>query len=342
MTRDVALDVGPIPQLIVSRDGLLTFANLSARALFGISIEDLGRPFADLKVSFRPAELRQPVEEAMRERRRVVVGEVRYAPEQGDERRLDISVAPLLSDDAAALGAVVVLEDITRYSLLRREVEGHRQELEQAYEELQSTIDELETTNEELQSANEELQTTNEELQSTNEELETMNEELQSTNEELETINDALRDRTTEVNELNDFLEAILTSLGIGVVVVDPGQRVQVWNRRAEDLWGVRPDEAVEQPLLSLDMGLPTERVATALRAVLTGASARERLELEAVNRRGRAIVCLTSVLPLIGGTDGDRAVRGAIILMEDAPAVDGRDGDGRDGDRRDGDGTAA
>jgi two-component system CheB/CheR fusion protein len=332
MTRDVALDVGPIPQLIVSRDGLLTFANLAARALFGIAIEDIGRPFHDLEVSFRPTELRQPVEEAMRDRRRIAVGEVRYAPEQGDERRLDICVAPLLASDGAALGAVVLLEDVTRDALLRREVEGHRHELEQAYEELQSTIDELETTNEELQSANEELQTTNEELQSTNEELETMNEELQATNEELETINDELRDRTTEVNELNDFLEAILTSLGIGVVVVDAGQRVQVWNRRAEDLWGVRPDEAIAQELLSLDMGLPTERVAAALGAVLTGASARERLELEAVNRRGRAIVCSTSVLPLIGGTDGDRGVRGAIILMEDAPATNGRDGGGGGG----------
>src|SRR5919107_1772661 len=97
-----------------------------------------------------------------------------------------------------------------------------------------------------------------------------MNGELRSTNDELETINDELRDRTGELDALNDFLEAILTSLGIGVVVVDMGGRVQVWNRRAEDLWGVRPDEAVDQHLLSLHMGLPTERVAPALRAVLS------------------------------------------------------------------------
>jgi chromosome segregation ATPase len=68
---------------------------------------------------------------------------------------------------------------------LRRSCALANQELETAYEELQSTNEELETTNEELQSTVEELETTNEELQSTNEELETMNEELQSTNEEL-------------------------------------------------------------------------------------------------------------------------------------------------------------
>ena len=82
-----------------------------------------------------------------------------------------------------------------------------------------------------------------------------MNEELQSTNEELETINDELRDRTGELNEVNEFLEAILTSLGLGVAVVDRQQRVQVWNHRAEDLWGVRPDEAIEHHLLSSTSG---------------------------------------------------------------------------------------
>ena len=127
-----------------------------------------------------------------------------------------------------------------------------------------ATIDELETTNEELQSANEELQTTNEELQSTNEELETMNEELQSTNEELssinmelQAINDELRLRTEELNEVNAFMESILASMRGGVVVVDRELKVQVWNARAEDLWGLRPDEAEHRHLLSLDIGLP-------------------------------------------------------------------------------------
>jgi two-component system CheB/CheR fusion protein len=243
---------------------------------------------------------------------------VRFSPVKGEERRLEVTVSPLLPDGGAAYGASVVFNDTTRYVALEQELEAGRRDLQLAYEELQSTIDELETTNEELQSANEELQTTNEELQSTNEELETMNEELQSTNEELETINDELRERTSELNQVNDFLETILTSLGFGVAVLDPQQRVQVWNRRAEDLWGLRPDEAVDNHFLSLDIGLPSEQLAPALRAVLGGTSPRESRELEAVNRRGRAIVCTATVLPLVGPAPGDGTrVRGAIVLME-------------------------
>jgi two-component system CheB/CheR fusion protein len=324
LSRDVALELGPQPQLIVSRSGVLSFANLPARALFGLSPKDFGRPLDELDIATRPVPLRGPVEEAIRDRRRVGLGTVTYAPDQGQERRLDVIAAPLMADGSSLVGAVVVFDDVTSFVALREQVEGQQAELEQAYEELQSTIDELETTNEELQSANEELQTTNEELQSTNEELETMNEELQSANEELETMNDELRDRTGELNDVNDFFQAILTSFGLAVVVVDRDQRVQVWNDRAEDLWGLRPDEVADHSLVALDIGLPTEQLAPALRTVLSGGSEHERLEVKAVNRRGRTITCLTTVLPLRGLADDGRA-RGAIVLLEDGS----RDGDG-------------
>lgn len=318
VSRDAALELGPHAQVIVSRAGLLTFANLAARTRLGVSSDDLGRPLGELELAHRPVELRPAVEEALRERRRVAVGEVPFRPGAGEERRLAVGVTPLLTDAAMPDGVSVLFEDVTRSAALQHELEASRRDLELAYEELQSTIDELETTNEELQSANEELQTTNEELQSTNEELETMNEELQSTNEELETINDELRDRTGELNELNEFLEAILASLGVGVAVVDRQQRVRVWNHRAEDLWGLRRDEAVEQHLLSLDIGLPVEQLAGALRSVLGGASPREQATLQAVNRRGRTIGCSTTILPLRGREAVGDGVRGAIVLMED------------------------
>src|SRR6059036_2689280 len=145
---------------------------------------------------------------------------------------------------------------MSRVQELQAQLDRARQDLETAYEELQSTNEELETTNEELQSTVEELETTNEELQSTNEELETMNEELQSTNDELHAINDALGERSTELEEAKAFADSLVNSINYGMVIVDREMRVIVWNRGCEDLWGLRSDEVVGQSLVSLDIGL--------------------------------------------------------------------------------------
>jgi two-component system CheB/CheR fusion protein len=231
----------------------------------------------------------------------------------GEVRELEAHVTPLTSG-AFLVGATVAFHDVTGLRRLEQELDGARRDLETAYEELQSTVEELETTNEELQSTNEELETTNEELQSTNEELETTNEELQSTNEELETINDELRLRTIELNEVNAFLESILTSMGIAVVVVDRHQVVRVWNGHAEDLWGLRGNEAVGQHFLGLDIGLPVDQLRSGIRAALRDADGRGEIVLDATNRRGRAIRCAITTLPLVVGAD---EVTGVILLME-------------------------
>jgi two-component system CheB/CheR fusion protein len=96
---------------------------------------------------------------------------------------------------------------------------------------------------------------------------------------------------------------------------------VQIWNHRAEDLWGLRRDEAVDHHFLSLDIGLPSEQLAASLRAVLAGSKERDSQELQAVNRRGRPIVCTATILPLVSPSSNDGAVvHGAIVLMEDRP----------------------
>jgi two-component system CheB/CheR fusion protein len=86
----------------------------------------------------------------------------------------------------------------------------------------------------------------------------------------------------------------------------------------------VRQDEAIEHHLLSLDFGLPTERLVAPLRAVMTGSSAGERVTVEAVNRRGRAIECVATIRPLRSSRGGDGSAFGAIVLMEDTLAGDG------------------
>ena len=75
-----------------------------------------------------------------------------------------------------------------------------------------------------------------------------MNEELQSMNDELQSTNEELRERTSEVGELNAFMSSVFAGLRAGVVVVDSDLLVQVWNNQAEELWGVRHDEATGRP----------------------------------------------------------------------------------------------
>jgi two-component system CheB/CheR fusion protein len=314
--RDAALNAFPAAQIAVSTEGHLQLANDAARRLFGLTADDLGRPLQDLKVSYRPVELRSRIEQAVAERRPVYMSNMSHVGDDGDSRTYDVQVCPLDGGAEGPLGVSVSFLDVTRYSRLQAEVEQAHQSLETAFEELQSTNEELETTNEELQSTIEELETTNEELQSTNEELETMNEELQSTNEELETLNEELQRRSMQLNDANTYLSSVLTSLRAAVVVVDRDMLVQVWNRTMEEMWGLRADEVHGQPLLHLDLGLPVEHLKPPIRAVLDARAEVQELMLDAINRRDRAVRCQVTVAPLRGTSP---EIRGAVIVIEEA-----------------------
>src|SRR5262249_34955864 len=209
-----------------------------------------------------------------------------------DGRHFDVHTTPMFDSSGRLVGVSVTFTDVSRERDLRYQLNRAKQDLETAYEELQSTNEELETTNEELQSTVEELETTNEELQSTNEELETMNEELQSTNEELQTINEELRERSDDLNRANGFLESILTGVRSGVIVLDGELRVIAWNYRAEDLWGLRGDEVKGQNFLNLDIGLPAGDLRSSIRACLNGDRDHFEVGVPATNRRGKSIVC--------------------------------------------------
>jgi two-component system CheB/CheR fusion protein len=313
--RESAIEAAPLAQLVVDVNGVLVLANERARVLFSLVNNDLGRPIQDLKISYRPVEIRSCIDQAYAERRPVLLRDVEWHSSAGETRWLDVQVTPLTDTGGVVLGAGIAFQDVTAAKRLQRDLEHANQELETAYEELQSTNEELETTNEELQSTVEELETTNEELQSTNEELETMNEELQSTNEELQTINEELRQRSEELNSVNAFLESILASFRGGVAVVDREFKILVWNDQATDLWGLRSDEVLSRQLLALDIGLPVEQLKQPMRESLSGERPFIELEVEATNRRGRAIICRVGCAPL---RDPKGAVRGVIVTMDE------------------------
>ena len=72
--------------------------------------------------------------------------------------------------------------------------------------------------------------------------------------------------------------------------------------------------------ILGLDIGLPTERLKQPIRSCLTGAKDRVDLQLDAINRRGRAIEVRLSACPL---RSRSQSIHGVVLLMEaadDAP----------------------
>jgi two-component system CheB/CheR fusion protein len=313
--REAAFDSIPVAQIVLDLNGNVSLINQEARTIFGLHPQDVGRPFQDLDLSYRPVELRSRIEQVYTDLRAQHLTNIERNLADGKTQCLDVHLVPLLDTDGAPLGMSIAFHDVTHHRRLQTELEKSRQEIETAYEELQSTNEELETTNEELQSTVEELETTNEELQSTNEELETMNEELQSGNEELQTINDELRERTDEVHRSKAFLESIVASLHAAAVVVDPNFHILMWNAEANELWGLREDEVQGQSLLSLDIGLPVEQLRQPVRAVLNGRSAFQEVVLEATTRRGKAIQCRVTCTPLAGA---EQDTQGVILLMEE------------------------
>jgi len=311
--REVAFEVASLAQVVVDRAGLLVLANARAREMFGLQPGDLGRPFNELEMSWKPAQLQNLVDQAARDKRKISLSGLSWQA-LGNEMFLDIDIIPLHDNGSRLLGVAVQCLDVSREKNFRIELEQSNQELETAIEELHSTNEELETTNEELQSTNEELETTNEELQSTNEELETMNEELQSTNEELSATNDELRSRTHDLNRLNRFLETLMSSINTSVIVVDTGLRIQLWNRRSFEMWGLRDDEVIGTPFLAADIGLPRDVLTPALMDCIGGKEGLEHMELGAVNRKGKTIRCRVAITPM--SYDGSHP-EGAILLIE-------------------------
>ena len=311
--RELVADALPIALIVVDTTGFVISINERARGSFGLAAADVGRPLQDLEISYRPLDLRSMIDEAYRNRLPVVIHDVERRAQGGDPQYFDVEVVPLLDKGSSPLGASISFTDVSGYNRIYRDLERSKHDLETASEELQSTNEELETTNEELQSTVEELETTNEELQSSNEELETMNEELESTNTELQTINTELQERSIQLDRVNTFMEQIMANLQLGVAVLDKDLRVQLWNKRAVDLWGVQAGETIGQPLLGLDIGLPLAELAAPIKKCLNGSDGFQELTLQATNRRGKSFTCRVQCTAM-GGLDGARSV---ILLME-------------------------
>ena len=120
-----------------------------------------------------------------------------------------------------------------------------------------------------------------------------------------------MRIRTAELDETRTFFEGVLSSVEAGVVVLDGQLQVRSWNRGAEELWGLRADEVYREDFFKLDFGLPTEALRESVRTCNESGERSGPLKIDAVNRKGRPLVCRVSCSPLHGPGEG------VVLLME-------------------------
>jgi two-component system CheB/CheR fusion protein len=304
-----------VAELLVDATGVLTGANDAARDLFGIRPEDLARPLNGLHLAFEPLELESHVARALVERVSHMIGAARYPTLSGDALDLEVWVLPIFDHRELVLGAALTFADVGSALQLRESFRHVHEELETAYEELQSTNEELVTSNEELQSSYEELETTNEELQSSYEELETTNEELGSANEQLHATNEALKSTTVAVERLNTTLvdanvalrrfsslhRQVMDHLPSAVVVLNAQLLVEEWNLAATELWGLEEEAVVGEPFFGLDFGLPLPPLQEPVRACRHAGAVPSSVDIRATDREGRSFTCRVRVMPIAG-----------------------------------------
>ena len=162
VTREVvssaAFENALVGEVVVDPEEFLVAANHEARALFGLTSEDLGKPLETLGLDRKTlGELRGRIRRAYSERGPSIERSIEWSTGGGVTSVLDVQVVPVLAGNGRPLGASITFADVSRYHGLQEELERARRELQTAYEELQSTNEETRTINAQLREREREL-----------------------------------------------------------------------------------------------------------------------------------------------------------------------------------------
>lgn len=142
-----------------------------------------------------------------------------------------------------------------------------------------------------------------------------LQDELLSAYEELQIINNELHRISSELDQRNASIISILSSLQSGVVVVNREMIIQIWNSKAEDLWGLRTGEVQDECFLNLNIGLPVDELIQPIQSCISGEENLQTIFIKAVTWRGKSILCKVTCGPL-AGMQGD--IEGVIMLMDE------------------------
>jgi len=123
-----------------------------------------------------------------------------------------------------------------------------------------------------------------------------------------------LRMKAEELDRMREFSENILESLNDGLAVLNRDDRVVRWNRRFEELYGVRHEDAVDRRIDEIFEESFFDTLRAARRESPEGAAA-FRVPLLTRHQPARRLLVNLATTPL---RDSDGAIAGTILVLED------------------------
>jgi two-component system, NtrC family, sensor kinase len=126
-----------------------------------------------------------------------------------------------------------------------------------------------------------------------------------------------LHNKADELERMREFSENILESLNDGLAVVNRDDRIVRWNRRLEELYGIRHEQAVTRRLDEIFEPGFLEVLRSARRESAEG-SAFYRVPLTTRHEPVRRLLVNLATTPL---RDSDGAIAGTIVIIEDISA---------------------
>lgn len=158
-----AFDTSPFAQLAVGSNSCLVIANEQANALFGLTLNDVGRPLRSLKPG-QLFSLCTSVIQVNRDHRPVTLKNVEWRTST-DTTYFDIFITPIFSSDGHLLAMNLTFTDVTGNKQLEKRLEQANLDLAKVSKTLEQTKVTLGTTHAELESTQQELETLHQEMQ---------------------------------------------------------------------------------------------------------------------------------------------------------------------------------
>ena len=325
-----SFDVGTVPQFVIDETGRLFLVNARARVVFRLAAADIGRPLQDLEISYRPYELALG-----RSSRRTPSGSrsVRDGVSWRGARRRAALVRHYRHADVRRRRAPRRRERVVHRRHARPAAPAAARRLAGRARDGVSgaPVDERGAGDDERGAPLHRRGARDDQRGAPEHQRGARDDERGAPEHERGAADDQRRaaPASDSLNDLNTFLESMFTSLRSGIAVLDRDLRVTVWNRQAEELWGVRAAEVEQVHFLRLDIGLPLDQIENADPRLPRRQDRQPRgVPARRATARGRAIVCKTRIYPLV--TRDDARPRGVIVLMDEMLRADGIGADGR------------